>query len=131
MDTQGLQALRAEAQQAGPPLAAIVEGLRHDLEQQDLPPEARSEVQALLADYERRESLLISVDTTAHAAFDAVVALENDGYPNLPEREIDPAVVEALDQNRRTIEAAQGQFRPRAMTTEGTSDGGAGASRSS
>lgn len=121
MDTQALQALRAEAQQAGPPLVAIAEGLRHDLEQQDLPPEARSEIQALLADYERRESLLVSVDTRTRATFDAVVALENDGYPNLPEREIDPAVFEALDQNRRTIELALAQFRPRAITTEGTS----------
>ena len=121
MDTEGLQALRAEVQLAGPPLAAIVEGLRHDLEQQDLQPEDRAEVQALLADYERRESLLISVETRTRAAFEAVVALENDGYPNLPEREIDPGTFEALDQNRRSIEAAQAQFRPRAITTEGTS----------
>lgn len=124
MDTQGLQALRAELLEARPPLAGIAEGLRHDLEQQDLPPEARTEVEALLADYQRRESLMLALDARASASIDAVAAILSDGYPKLPERDIDPAAFEALDQNRRTIELAQAQFRPRAVTTEGTSSVG-------
>lgn len=124
MDTQALEALRAELLAARPPLAAIAEGLRHDLEQQDLPPEARTEVEALLADYERRESLMLALDAHASGTFDAVAAVLSDGYPNLPVRDIDPAAFEALDQNRRSIELAQAQFRPRAVTTEGRSEVG-------
>jgi hypothetical protein len=121
LDTQGLQAIRAELLLSRPPLAAIAEGLVHVLEQQDLEPRDRAEVQALLADYQRRESLMQAVDAHASGTFDAVAALLADGYPVLPEREIDPGTFEALDQNRRSIELAQGQFRPRAVTTEGTS----------
>jgi hypothetical protein len=121
VDAKGLEALRVELQAARPPLDGIMEGLQHDLEQQDLPPEGRTEVQALLDDYRRRESLMQAVDAHASGTFDAVAALLADGYPALPEREIDPAAFEALDQNRRSIELAQAQFRPRAMTTEGTS----------
>lgn len=110
MDTAGLEALRAELQAARPPFDGIMEGLAHDLEQADLQPEARAEVQALLDDYQRRESLMLTLDARASATFDAVAALLSDGYPGLPEREIDPAAFEALDQNRRSIELAQAQF---------------------
>lgn len=121
MDAKGLEALRAELFLARPPLAAIPEGLRHVLEQQDLSDDTRAEVQALLADYQRRESLMQAVDAHASGTFDAVGALLADGYPALPEREISDAAFESLDQNRRSIELAQRQFRPRAATTEGTS----------
>jgi hypothetical protein len=124
VDSKGLEALRAELLLARPPLAGIIEGLQHDLEQQDLLPEARAEVQGLLADYQRRESLMVGLDSRASATFDAVSALLADGYPALPEREISEEAFEALDQNRRSIELAQGQFRPRAITTEGTSEVG-------
>lgn len=121
MDTQGLEALRAELQAARPPLAGIIEGLQHDLEQQDLLPDERAEVEALLADYQRRENLMLVADQLASGTFDAVAALLADGYPALPEREISEAAFEALDQNRRSIELAQAQFRRRAITTEGES----------
>jgi hypothetical protein len=121
VDTQGLEALRAELLLTRPPLAAIAEGLRHDLEQQDLEPRDRAEVEALLADYQRREALMQTVDARASGTFDAVSALLADGYPALPEREIDPGTFEALNQNYRVIELALAQFRPRAITTEGTS----------
>jgi hypothetical protein len=121
VEAQGLEALRAELQAARPPLVGIMEGLRHDLEQQDLEPRDRAEVEALLADYMRREDLMMSLDAHASGTFDAVAALLADGYPALPEREISEATFEALDQNRRSIELAQRQFRPRAITTTGTS----------
>jgi hypothetical protein len=121
VDTQGLEALRAELLLARPPFGGIMEGLAHDLEQKDLEPRDRIEVEALLADYQRRISLMQTVDARASGTFDAVTALLSDGYPALPEREIDPGTFEALDQNRRSIELAQRQFRPRAITTEGTS----------
>lgn len=124
MDTEGLAAQRAELQAARPPFDGIMEGLAHDLEQQDLPPEARGEVQGLLADFQRRLALMQTLDAHASATSDAVAALLADGYPALPEREVDPGTFEALDQNRRTIELAQAQFRPRAVTTEGTSQVG-------
>ena len=121
MDSQGLEALRAELQAARPPLAAIIEGLQHDLEQKDLPPEYLAEVQALLDEYKRIESMMLTLDARASATSDGVAALLSAGYPNLPQRDIDPAIFEALDQNRRSIELAQAQFRPRAITTEVTS----------
>lgn len=101
-----------------------MEGLQHDLEQRDLEPRDRTEVEALLADYQRREALMQTLDAHASGTFDAVAALLADGYPALPEREIDPGTLEALDQNRRSIELAQRQFRVRAITTEGTSQVG-------
>lgn len=75
----------------------------------------------MLGDCLRREALMQTLDARASATLDAVTALVADGYPALPERDIDPAIFEALDQNRRTMEAAQRQLRPRAITTEGTS----------
>jgi hypothetical protein len=121
VDTQGLEALRAELLEARPPLAGIMEGLQHDLGQLDLPPEVRAEVEALLADYLRRESLMQTADARASGTFDAVTALLQDGYPDLPVRDINPDTFDALDQNRRSIELAQAQFRRREVTTEGTS----------
>ena len=59
--------LRAELQVARPPLAGIIEGLQHDLEQQDLAARGPREVEALLADYQRRESLMKAVDASASA----------------------------------------------------------------
>jgi hypothetical protein len=121
VDSQGLEAIRAELLLSRPPLAAIAEGLVHVLEQQDLEPRDRTEVQALLADYQRREAKMQALDALASSMFDAVNALLADGYPGLPERELSEAAFEALDQNRRSIELAQAQFRRRAVTTEGTS----------
>lgn len=121
MDAQALEALRAELQAARPPLAGIMEGLVHDLEHKDLEARDRTEVEALLADYQRRENLMQALDAHASGTFDAVGALLADGYPDLPVREIDAAAFEALDQNRRSIELAQAQFRPRAITVSGTS----------
>jgi hypothetical protein len=121
VDTQGLEALRAELLLARPPLAGIIEGLEHDLGQKDLPPEALAEVQALLDEYKRLEESMLTLDARASGTLDGVTALLSAGYPKLPQRDIDPAAFEALDQNRRTIELAQRQFRPRAITTEGTS----------
>lgn len=121
MEAEGFQDLRTELQLARPPLDGIIEGLQHDLEQQDLLPEQRSEVQGLLDDCERRVARMKALDAIASAGLDAVAALLSDGYPDLPVRDIDPATFDALDQNRRTIELAQAQFRRRAITTEGTS----------
>jgi hypothetical protein len=122
VDTQGLEALRAELQAARPPLDEIREGLQHDLEQRDIPD--HREIEGLLGDCVRRESLMQTLDARASATLDAVAALVADGYPALPQRDIDGAIFEALDQNRRTMEAAQRQFRPRAITTEGRSEVG-------
>ncbi len=121
MDAHPLEDLRDELQLAWPPLDAIIEGLEHDLEQEDLLPEQHTEVQGLLDDCVRRETFMRRLDDLATATFDAIERLLADGYPALPTRDVDPATWEALDQNRRTIELAQAQFRPRAVTTEGTS----------
>jgi hypothetical protein len=124
VDSKGLEALRAELLLARPPLAGIAEGLRHMLGQADLLPEVRVEVEALLAGYQRRETLMLDVDARASGTLDAVQSLLFDGFPVLPERDINPEAFDALDQNRRSIELAQAQFRPRAITTEGTSEVG-------
>ena len=113
--------MRAELLAARPPLDQIIEGLEHVLEQKDLLPEVITEVQALLADSRRRLEAMQTLDANASSTIDAVLALVADGYPALPEREISPAALEALDQNRRTMELAQAQFRARAITTEGRS----------
>lgn len=118
MDTASLEALRAELFKERAPLGAIIEGLRHDLEQQDLSPEQRGEVKGLLEDYLRRELLMQTADARASGTFDSVAALIQDGYPALPVRDINPETFDALDQNRRTIELAQAQFRRREITTE-------------
>jgi hypothetical protein len=121
VDSKGLQAIRAELLEARRPFDGIMEGLRHHLEPKDLEPRDRAEVEALLADYQRRERLMVDLDARASGTDDAVVALLADGYPILPVRDVDPGTFEALDQNRRTIELALAQFRPRGITTEGTS----------
>jgi hypothetical protein len=122
VDTVGLEALRAELVKERAPLASIIEGLHHDLKQEDLSPDDRTQVQELLEDYVRRESLMDTTDARALATFDAVTALLQDGYPELPVREIDPETWDALEQNRKTIELALAQFRRRAITTEGRSE---------
>lgn len=99
----------------------IIEGLLHDLEQADITVTTRQEVEALLAVYQVRDGIIVNLTSHLSQARVTVLELLDHGFPELPEREIDGAVFDDLDQNRESIEAAQAQFKRRVLTTSGES----------
>lgn len=121
MDVSGLDVLLAELRDERPAVLNIIEGLQHDLEQADITVTTRQEVEALLADYQVRDGIIVNLTTQISQARVTVLELLEHGFPALPEREISDAVFNDLDQNRESIEAAQAQFKRRVVTTEGFS----------
>ena len=119
MDATALDGLLAELAIDRPAALAVTEGLRDDL-RLNLKPQTRVEVDTLLSAYERREGLLMRLETDLNQARTTIVALIADGHPALPRLTIGSAELEDLRENRRTIEAAEGQFSVREVTTEGT-----------
>lgn len=121
METNSIDSMLAELAQERPDVLAIIEGLGHDLEQKDLLPVTGQEVQRLLAEYQRRNGIMVRLQGQLNQARETVLELLQDGYPNLPEIIIDALVFDDLEQNLATIERAQAQFKPRALTTSGAS----------
>lgn len=119
MDRTALDGLLAELAIDRPAALAVTEGLRDDL-RLNLKPQTRVEVDTLLSAYERREGLLMRLETDLTQARTAIVALIADGHPALPRLTIGSAELEDLRENRKTIQAAEGQFDARLLTTEGT-----------
>ncbi|CAN5814296.1 hypothetical protein BH20PSE1_BH20PSE1_01060 [soil metagenome] len=119
MDKTALDGLLAELAHDRPAALAVTEGLRDDL-RLNLKPQTRVEVDTLLSAYERREGLLVRLEADLTQAKTTIVALIADGHPALPRLTIGSAELEDLRENRRTIEAAEGQFDERLLTTEGT-----------
>lgn len=119
MDRTALDGLLAELAQDRPAALAVTEGLRDNL-RLNLKPQTRVEVDTLLSAYERREGLLMRLETDLTQARTTIVALIADGHPALPRLTIGSSELEDLRENRRTIQAAEGQFETREVTTEGT-----------
>ena len=111
----------AELKDERPASLNIIEGLQHDLEQTDITAATRRETEAFLATYKIFDRTIVNLDAQINQARVTVLELLDQGFPNLPEREVDAAVVDDLEQNRRSIEAAQAQFKRRVITTEGES----------
>lgn len=82
--------------------APIREGLA-DYERLNLKDHTRDEIRASAAQYDK---LIAGLE----AARDAVQALADEGYPELPIREIDASAVEDLDEQIRTLTAARSRF---------------------
>lgn len=100
-----------EIQAALASLAPRHEGLR-DFARLNLQAQTSADVQAAIAVYDRRVSLL----NQSLATLQQLVA---DGHPTLEVREVDAAVLKDLQESAATIEAALGQFRPTIPNTLG------------
>jgi hypothetical protein len=79
-----------------------LEGLR-DFQRLNLKADARREIEASLAEYARREQLLVSART-------ALEGLVSDGYPAIAVRAIEAVAYADLVENAATIAAALAQF---------------------
>lgn len=121
MDVQGLDDLLAKLRDERPAVLKVIEGFQHQLEQADLAVATRQDTEALLATTEVFDRTIVNLDAQLNQARVTVLDLLEQGFPNLPEREVDGAVLDDLEQNRETIEAAEGQFKRRVVTTEGAS----------
>ena len=75
-----------------------LEGFR-DYASLNIKPETKSQVQELIAQYERRVKML-------HEAKDDLLALMSDGHPVIPIKEVSDAVYADMAENAATIEAA-------------------------
>ena len=84
------------------------EGLR-DFGRLNLEALTQAAVTRAIADYDRRVALL----TAARAA---LVAVRDDGHPDLPRREIDPVALADLQANLDTVAAARGIFASNVAT---------------
>jgi len=94
----------AEVQAAITAMAPAHEGLR-DYALLDLKPETKAVVDAEIARYDLRLSWLLYVE-------DALMNLVDNGYPTLAPAEIPEDAMEDLQENKSTIDAALGIFRP-------------------
>ncbi len=118
MDSAAIDSLATEAQAATLPVAAVLEGLEAYLSL-DLRADTRAEVQALLADYQRRRDLLAALTQALATTRAAIESLLADGHPTLARREVAPEVLGDLDGNLTSLSAAHGSFSERALTTDG------------
>lgn len=81
-----------------------LEGLR-DYQRLNLHDDTRAVIVVAVADYERRQSLLLKSQRI-------LTDLIADGHPNLDVREVAQAVYADLAENKATIDAALAQFAP-------------------
>ena len=121
MDTSGLDALLAELKGERPAALKVIEGYQHQLEQADLTAGTRQDANGLLAITEVFDRTIVNLDAQLNQARVTLLDLLAQGFPNLPVREVDGATLDDLQQNRESIEAAEGQYKRRAVTTAGTS----------
>jgi len=118
MDTEAIDTLATEVQAATLPVAAVLEGLE-DYLSLDLRADTRAEVDALLAEYQRRRDLLGALTHALATTRAAIESLLADGHPTLPRREVAPEVLVDLDGNLVSLSAAHGSFSARLLTTDG------------
>jgi len=101
-------------------LAAVFPSIRgmQDLEKVSLSPEAITSIHEELGDHLRRKDSLVAVLTILDALELALKNLKEDGYPNLPKREVTAEVFTELQVQRDDIDAAIAEFieRSRAAT---------------
>jgi hypothetical protein len=102
MATTAVAAAVNEIQAALAVMPPTLEGLR-DFARLNLQRETQQEVVTTLEQYDRRVRLL-------EAALKALEVLLADGHPDLTPRDVSVAVLEDLQANARTIEAALQQF---------------------
>lgn len=74
-----------------------------DYSRLDLKPATMAKVKESIVEYERRGARL-------HAANQALKALQADGHPGIPIKEVEASVLENLQENAATIEAALKRF---------------------
>jgi len=98
-------------------LSPQLEGLR-DFQRVNLKSDARREVEVSLAEYARREQLLVSART-------ALEGLLGDGYPTMAVRTIEQVAYADLVENAATIAAALAQFAGAEPATELVTTAGA------
>lgn len=123
MDSSAIDTLAAEAQAAAIPVAAVLEGLQ-DYLSFILRSDTRDQVDALLAEYQRRRDLLADLGHVLATSRAAIEALLADGYPALATREVALEVLSDLDGNLTSLSAAHGRFSYRALTTGGVLETG-------
>lgn len=102
MSSQNLLALKAELEAAQAVLLPQIEGL-HDFARLNIKPETLTKVQETTVDFERRRDLQV-------AALAALQALEQDNYPETPNRQVVADVYADLQDNVSTITAAFAKF---------------------
>lgn len=122
MGSPGIAALRLEIAAQREELRLPLEGMRdyvrvgNGVEGEQI---MRTAAAAAAGDYQRRLDLMYAVDT-------ALTALETDGFPEIPDREVPPGVLEQLQRNHETIAAALARFTAPEPASDGTIRFGAG-----
>lgn len=103
-DPTAAEAARAEIVVALKQHKPILEGLR-DFARLNLRPETAAKVANAITDYERRQAHLEETER-------ALTALLQDGYPDLPVREVEQDVFDDLQDQAESIDAALAKFTP-------------------
>ena len=120
MDTNSTDLLIKEADEAADPVSEIIDGLEHRLQETDLQPVTREMVTEHLEAYRHRMELIGNVSIFAGDLRRAVVALLQDGHPDLPILEVNGDVLEDLDDRLASDAAARATFKLRPVTETGT-----------
>lgn len=102
-------ALRAELVAANAVLAPQIRGL-HDLAVVSISPELAAEIAKQIAARERRRDLINGVIALLDGAWQALNALQADGYPALPAVPLQPSLLSELRGEETDLDAAVGLF---------------------
>jgi hypothetical protein len=102
-------ALRAELVAANAVLAPQIRGL-HDLALVSISPELAAEIAKQIAARERRRDLINGVIALLDGAWQALNALQADGYPALPTVPLQPSLLSELRGEETDLDAAVGLF---------------------
>lgn len=103
--------LRAELLAAIAVLTPQIRGL-DDLEHVSISGELKAKFSAQKAMRSARKDRIQAVLDRLDATFQAIRALEADGYPNLPPLTIDPGLFAELEDQKADIETAVSLFQP-------------------
>jgi hypothetical protein len=118
ISTDCLDLLSQEAEVPRKEVADILEGFR-DYISLNISRDSKAELEGLRSRYTTRLNKSERVLKTLAEAKAAIEELIADGHPELPEAIVSSKVIEEMDSNRDTMEAARRRFRPRPLTTGG------------
>jgi hypothetical protein len=118
LSTDCLDLLSREAEVPRNEVADILEGFR-DYISLNISGDAKAQLEGLRSRYTTRLNKSERVLRTLAEAKAAIEELIADGHPELPEAVVGSKVIEELDRNRDTMQAARRRFMPRPVTTGG------------
>jgi hypothetical protein len=118
MNTECVEKLVTEAENAAEPVKEVLEGLK-DYLQLPLKAETLEALRQKVRAYSNRMDLIAMVRLKAAETRAAIESLLGDGHPQEPMGEVDQMILDDLDEHDRKQQAARNKLKGRRRTTRG------------